>query len=373
MSTLSIVVIVLNVLLLYIRLRINSKSIIDKALNLGLVLLLMQIVHSSLVNNYLPCSMYLISLAPYSLLHPPLIYYIVQSSHRNYIEQLKSNYRYHLIPFAFFTIIYFVLLFSDVMLEAYGNFAFQLLLIAEIVSSLSYAIWCIIILYRSNKEIWQPHMRLLSEAFVLFMVLFGCFFMVQFYDQIQGEEVVIMNSGHFSFVLFLISISAIFIITVEKLIRKSAIASRETEGSNLKSDLVSSSIVHSGAHSKLEDLDIESEELLDKLGELVEVNWFLNPEINLRRLAKKTNTNAVFISKVLNQELGQNFNQYINGVRIEYVVNKVKNKIENDEIIPSVEELFIASGFTSKSTFNRHFKRVMLQTPTEYIESLYEK
>lgn len=376
MSTLSIVVIVLSVLLLYIRFRINSKSVIDKALNFGLVLLLIQIVHTCLINTYLPFNLYLISLAPYSLLYPPLIYYIVQFSHRNYMEQLKSTYRYHLVPFVFFTIIYFVLLFSEAMLETYGSFTFQLLLIVEIVSSLSYAIWCIIILYKSNKEIWLPQMRLLSEAFVLFMVLFGCFLMVQLYEQIKGQEVVVMNNRHFSLILILFSILSIFIITIEKLIRKSAIASKGTEliYSKKQIDLKEKpSGVHSASQSKSDNFDVESYELLEKLAALVEDYWFINPEINLSRLAKETNTNAAFISKVLNQELGINFNQYINGIRIEYVVSIVKDKVDKDEDIPSVEDLFLAAGFTSKSTFNRHFKRILTQTPTEYIESFYKK
>lgn len=376
MSTLSIVVIVLSVLLLYIRFRINSKSVIDKALNFGLVLLLIQIVHTCLINTYLPFNLYLISLAPYSLLYPPLIYYIVQFSHRNYMEQLKNTYRYHLIPFVFFTIIYFVLLFSEAMLEAYGSFTFQLLLIVEIVSSLSYAIWCIIILYKSYKETWLPQMRLLSEAFVLFLVLFGCFLMVQLYEQIKDQEDVVMSNRHFSLILILISILSIFIITIEKLIRKSAIASKGTEliYSKKQIDLEEKpSGVHSASQSKSDNFDIESCELLEKLTALVEDYWFMNPEINLSRLAKETNTNAAFISKVLNQELGINFNQYINGIRIEYVVSMVKDKVDKDEDIPSVEDLFLAAGFTSKSTFNRHFKRILTQTPTEYIESFYKK
>lgn len=285
MSALTIVVIVLNVLLLYIRFRIYNKSVLDNVLNFGLALLLVQVIHMYFVNTYLPYNLQLISLAPYSLLHPPLIYFIVQLSHKEYCSRLKDSFSYHLIPFAFFTVIYIVLLFSDVLLEAYGNFIFQMLLIAEIFSSLSYAIWCTVILYRSNKESWESYMRLLSEGFVLFMVLFGCFIMIQFYEQIKGDEVTITKNWHFSLVLIFISILSIFIVTIEKLIRStsSAINDKTTKPKNEPSetDEIESKILHDLNELQL---DIESEDLLNKLTELVETGWFLNPEINLQRL-----------------------------------------------------------------------------------------
>src|SRR5690554_6602293 len=164
-----------------------------------------------------------------------------------------------------------------------------------------------------------------------------------------------MKNRHFSLVLIFIAIMSIFIITIEKLISDSNVVAKEKKGTNPNNELSLLTDVNSGVQSELKEieLDIETEELLSKLTELTENGWFLNPEINLMRLSEKTRTSASLISKVLNQKLGLNFNQFLNGIRIEYVVKQMKIKVNNNESIPFIEELYLEAGFNSKSTFNR--------------------
>jgi AraC-like DNA-binding protein len=88
--------------------------------------------------------------------------------------------------------------------------------------------------------------------------------------------------------------------------------------------------------------------------------------LTLTELAKLLQTNAPAISKVINQT-GSNFNDFIN----EYRVREVQHKIEKHEHkAQTLLAIAFDSGFNSKATFNRAFKKIVGQTPKAYIEAL---
>jgi AraC-like DNA-binding protein len=90
-----------------------------------------------------------------------------------------------------------------------------------------------------------------------------------------------------------------------------------------------------------------------------------NPELVISDLAGKLDTHAKKISQVINQGFGMNFNDFVNHYRI----NAVKQKIEEGEHnVQTLLGLAFDSGFNSKSTFNRAFRRETSLTPKEYID-----
>ena len=62
-----------------------------------------------------------------------------------------------------------------------------------------------------------------------------------------------------------------------------------------------------------------------------------------------------------------NFNDFINHYRIEDVKNKLKN---GDHQHTTLLGIALESGFNSKATFNRAFKKSTDMTPKDYIEKL---
>jgi len=72
------------------------------------------------------------------------------------------------------------------------------------------------------------------------------------------------------------------------------------------------------------------------------------------------------LSRVINEHFGRNFFDFINGYR----VAEVKRKILDPAYAHfSLLGIAFESGFNSKSAFNRVFKKITGQTPSQFKES----
>ena len=98
-----------------------------------------------------------------------------------------------------------------------------------------------------------------------------------------------------------------------------------------------------------------------------EEKLFENPELTLTDVAKKLKTNAAVISKTINQGFQMNFNDCINNYRIEAVKNRFA---DGDHKKSTLLGIAFDSGFNSKATFNRAFKKNTGKTPKEYLNQL---
>lgn len=90
---------------------------------------------------------------------------------------------------------------------------------------------------------------------------------------------------------------------------------------------------------------------------------YLNPDLNLPQLAKDLDIPSHQLSQVINKNIGLNFFDFINSYRVE----EIKAKIANPEYNKlSMLGIAFESGFNSKSAFNRVFKNLSGETPTQY-------
>ena len=112
----------------------------------------------------------------------------------------------------------------------------------------------------------------------------------------------------------------------------------------------------------------ESDQIIQALNRLMhEEHIYEQAELRLSDLALKLNTPVYILSQVINQEVGLNFFNYVNGIRIE----KAKEKIQSGFLKSNtVEGLAYEVGFNSVSTFNRAFKRKTGNTPSAFARSL---
>ncbi len=94
---------------------------------------------------------------------------------------------------------------------------------------------------------------------------------------------------------------------------------------------------------------------------------FLNPDLNLSDLAIELQMNRAELSEVINSSFNQNFNDFVNTFRVNLVKDKLK---EGEHIKMSLLGIAFDSGFNSKATFNRVFKKLTNSSPTEFISTL---
>ena len=83
-------------------------------------------------------------------------------------------------------------------------------------------------------------------------------------------------------------------------------------------------------------------------------------DISLGQVARAVNTSTFYFCKMFKKVTGINFTDYLSRVRIE----KSKNLLLNPNL--RVSEIAFEVGFQSLTHFNRVFKKVLGQTPTEY-------
>ncbi|GAB3637336.1 hypothetical protein GCM10027422_29260 [Hymenobacter arcticus] len=89
---------------------------------------------------------------------------------------------------------------------------------------------------------------------------------------------------------------------------------------------------------------------------------WLEPELTLTELAQRLRTNPGLLSKVINAGCGQNFNDFVNTYRVQ----EARRKLADARFAHySLVGVALESGFNSKSTFNRVFKKLLDQAPSE--------
>ena len=94
-----------------------------------------------------------------------------------------------------------------------------------------------------------------------------------------------------------------------------------------------------------------------------EQNIYTDSTLNREKVAEKLGISAGYVSQIVNTITGDNFANYINQYRVEAVKEMISNsEYENYNLLT----MGLESGFTSKTTFYKAFKKVTGQTPNEY-------
>lgn len=113
----------------------------------------------------------------------------------------------------------------------------------------------------------------------------------------------------------------------------------------------------------------ELERLKEKIRDIMrDERPHLEPTLTLTDLTRIVGVNSNVLSYAINKGFSKNFNDFIN----EYRINDVKEKLDNNDGSTLIAVAF-ESGFNSKATFNRAFKKFTGLSPKEYQDGLTEK
>lgn len=89
--------------------------------------------------------------------------------------------------------------------------------------------------------------------------------------------------------------------------------------------------------------------------------WWKDPTLTLPLLARHLGTNTTYLSRALNQGLGQSFNEFVNRLRVEAVAAELRSGSSRDLV-----QIGFDAGFNSKASFQRAFRLYMDTTPSAY-------
>ncbi|MCC3215423.1 AraC family transcriptional regulator [Chryseobacterium sp. X308] len=108
--------------------------------------------------------------------------------------------------------------------------------------------------------------------------------------------------------------------------------------------------------------------LIDKIEEFEKTNSFLAKNITLDSLSKEFDTNRDYLSKLVNELKGKNFSQYLNELRINYIVEELKSneKIRKHTIAAIANDI----GYNNAESFTNAFKKITGTLPSYYIKAL---
>ncbi|MCG2611731.1 helix-turn-helix domain-containing protein [Flavobacterium sp. SM15] len=108
--------------------------------------------------------------------------------------------------------------------------------------------------------------------------------------------------------------------------------------------------------------------LLNKLKRFENSTRFTNNDISLAVLAGQFETNTKYLSEIINKHYNINFNTYINRLRINFIVEKLKS--DPNFMNYKISYLAEVSGFSSHSSFATVFKSITGITPITFIDLL---
>lgn len=120
--------------------------------------------------------------------------------------------------------------------------------------------------------------------------------------------------------------------------------------------------------SNKDESNLKIDKLASRLSEVMEnERLYLNQDLNLQYLSKRLKTNSVELSAAINQSFGKNFNDYINALRVEEFIRlSLDEKRKHFTLLSHAYD----AGFSSKSTFNRAFKKIKGKAPREYLSQI---
>lgn len=129
-------------------------------------------------------------------------------------------------------------------------------------------------------------------------------------------------------------------------------------------------------HNNSEEAAVKSAMSIDPIiskrikTKMLETNAFLNPDLNLDEFAKIVELPKRVISFHLNNGLKLSFSDFVNELRVQEVIHKLQQGQHSQYTLLGIA---YASGFNSKTNFNRIFKKYTQQSPREYVKSLHKK
>jgi AraC-like DNA-binding protein len=140
-----------------------------------------------------------------------------------------------------------------------------------------------------------------------------------------------------------------------------------------RSNLLSSFSITDKKNEPKKNIILKETELhiLNKLKRFENSKRFLSKDISLAVLAGQLESNTKYLSEIINTHYNVNFNTYINRLRINFIIEKLKT--DPNFINYKISYLAESCGFSSHSSFATVFKSITGISPVKFIELLNQE
>jgi AraC-like DNA-binding protein len=313
-------------------------------------------------------------LIPLSIAIAPLIYFYIKSiTTSNYVFRRKDWW--HFVPSISIVIYRFIIYGYDVLQPGFNEVQNgvlkekldQLLVlpVVEVFSTgqmLLYLAFTFQLFYNYRKKINQYFSntyKLELNWILSFLVVFSFLFL---YSTIQGLIGILITDLSYAQRWWLMFFTGLAIIYI-------GIKGYFTNTTKLKKLDFSFSphLISIPEGEEKQDLKVISQEDINHIKRLMEIEKaYLNPELNLSDLAKQANMSRAQLSEIINSGFHKNFNDFVNMYRVEAIKSMLK---EDKQKQLSLLGIAYECGFNSKATFNRVFKKLTNNSPSEYLQS----
>jgi len=302
---------------------------------------------------------------PFPLLQGVLLYFYV-SNVTNQAPKNKWVPLLHLIPalLAYLYMVPFFLrpasekieIFKQEGGEEYATFM-GILMLAVFLSGIIYVIWCSLLLRKHKKNIRTQFSDIeeISLSWLQFLVYgLGVVWALVIISQ---EDLIIYQA-----VAVFVILVGFFGVQQKNIFNKPKEVFRKLPKENLKEEVkpTKEKYQNSGLSDHI------AEERFQKLNELMtEGQFYKNATLSLSDLATELDLHPNYLSQIINENGGQSFYDYVNTFR----VNEFKSLIAQPENKKyTLMALAYECGFNSKSSFNRYFKKITGETPSQYVK-----
>lgn len=213
---------------------------------------------------------------------------------------------------------------------------------------LGYLFYMAFHLYKTKKINW------LFYIVLPLLVLMSFSYVSELIAVLGTEEVLFFKEENFNSYLLLI-VAFLFYFTTYKLITNTKKLQPNSKITTYKTSILKPELIK--PYQTLLIDTMEKDEL------------YTDSKITIHKVAQRLNIPKQYISEVLDLHLQTNFEDFINGYRVEKFI-----KCLNDDQYKHYTLFGIATevGFNSKSSFNATFKKIKGLTPSQYKRSILE-
>lgn len=317
---------------------------------------------------YFPAGGWVENSAPFGLAYGPMAYFMTRS-----FTQMKGIYKrdyWHFVPYLVFWFVHIAILVIGVdyrssFAEVYMRVLYSLIGMYFLV----YGVWSWKLLKNNGIQRKVSYYLIVITA-ISCVLFFGVAFLHSQISKDGPMSEAQKDAGGVMIYSFTLILELMVLLHVNTLRRSgssevhlSAPQSRITTPDGSSTDKIP---ITSQRYEKSGVSDQDLDRYESKLDEYMEdIKPWMRTDLKLNTLAKELNIPAHHLTQVLNTRKGVSFSHYLNARRIEYACQLLQ--ASPDDV--SVEDIGYRSGFNSKTTYYRWFKKIKNMTPLEYLEA----